>query len=166
MVDIRLTPYECKTVRLYMKNFTSFLVALALAVLGAVHVAYAVAPASQGAQGVWSDEDGKANIKIEPCGRYLCGHIVWLSEPVDESGQPKVDVKNPEPSRRNQPLMGLTILSKLEPYEGDRQLKGLVYNAEDGKVYDVYLAPKGSTMNVEGCFAMFLCGSQTWTRVK
>jgi hypothetical protein len=46
------------------------------------------------------------------------------------------------------------------------QLKGMVYNAENGKVYDVYLDPNGATMGVEGCFAMFLCGSQTWTRVR
>ena len=149
-----------------MKNILSFLVALALVVPAISHIAQAAAPASQQAQGVWSDEDGKANIAIEPCGQYLCGRIVWLSEPVDENGQPKVDVNNPEPSRRNQPIIGLTILSKLEPHEGNSQLKGLVYNAENGKVYDVFLNPNGATMGVEGCFPMFLCGSQTWTRVK
>lgn len=124
------------------------------------------APAIQAAQGVWADEDGKSNIEIAPCGQYLCGRIVWLAEPTDGNGQPKRDQNNPDPALRSKPIMGLTILKGLQPHEGDSQLKGFVYNAENGKVYDIYLDPQGATMSVEGCFAMFLCGSQTWTRVR
>ena len=126
----------------------------------------AQAAATQTAQGIWADQDGKSNIEIGACGNALCGRIVWLAEPLDQGGQPKTDVNNPEPARRSQPIMGMTIIKGLKPYEGDAQLKGVVYNAEDGKVYDIYLEPNGATMAVEGCFAMFLCGSQTWTRVK
>jgi uncharacterized protein (DUF2147 family) len=99
-------------------------------------------------------------------GSSLCGRIVWLAEPADANGQPKRDINNPDPALRQQPIMGLTILKGLQPHDGNTQLKGMVYNAENGKVYDVYLAPNGATMGVEGCFAMFLCGSQTWTRVR
>lgn len=142
----------------------SLVTALALGVLAGPAVS--AAPATQAAQGIWADEDGKSNIEIAPCGQFLCGRIVWLAEPQDDNGQPKRDINNPDPSLRTQPIMGLTILKGLQPHEGDTQLKGLVYNAENGKVYDIYLDPKGPTMAVEGCFAMFLCGSQTWTRVR
>jgi uncharacterized protein (DUF2147 family) len=118
------------------------------------------------AQGVWADEEGKSNIEIAPCGDFLCGRIVWLREPFDEAGKPKTDENNPDVSQRNRPIVGLTIIKGLQLDEDGKLLKGLVYNAENGKVYDIYLDPGGSTMSVEGCFAMFLCGSQTWTRVK
>jgi len=118
------------------------------------------------AQGLWADEEGKSNIEIAPCGAFLCGRIVWLREPLDENGKPKTDNNNPDVSQRNRPIVGLTIIKGLQLDEDGKLLKGLVYNAENGKVYDIYLDPGGPTMSVEGCFAMFLCGSQTWTRVK
>lgn len=121
---------------------------------------------SERAQGVWADEDGRSNIEISPCRQHLCGRIVWLSEPFDKNGNPKTDMNNPDVSQRNQPVVGMTIMKGLQPHDDGALLKGLVYNAENGKVYDVYLDPAGATMSVEGCFAMFLCGSQTWTRVK
>jgi uncharacterized protein (DUF2147 family) len=125
-----------------------------------------VAQPTNGALGIWSDEDGKSNIEIAPCGAYLCGRIVWLKEPNDETGQPKRDVNNPNASDRTQPIMGMTIIKGLRPDEDNKQLKGQVYNAEDGKVYDLYLTPRSTTMEVEGCFAYVLCGSQIWNRVQ
>ena len=125
----------------------------------------AVAQPAQRALGIWADEDGKSNIEISDCGGALCGRVVWLKEPYNANGQPKTDINNPDATQRSRPLLGLTIISGLQP-DDDSQLKGLVYNAEDGKVYDLYLKPKRTTMEVEGCFAVFLCGSQTWTRVQ
>ena len=88
-----------------------------------------------------------------------------MRDPLDANGQPKTDVNNPNAGRRDRPLLGLRIMSGLRP-EDDEQLKGRVYNAEDGRVYEVYLTPGRSTMEVEGCVAYVLCGSQVWTRVR
>lgn len=125
----------------------------------------AMAQPVHSALGIWADEDGKSNIEIARCGGFLCGRVVWLKEPLNENGQPKTDVNNPNASQRSRPLLGMTIISNVQ-LDNDSQLKGLVYNAEDGKVYDLYLKPQRTTMEVEGCFAVFLCGSQTWTRVR
>ena len=125
----------------------------------------ASAQPAQLALGVWADEDGKSNIEISNCGGTLCGRVVWLREPYNQNGQPKTDINNPDARQRNRPLIGMTIISGLQP-DDDEQLKGQVYNAEDGKVYDLYLKPERATMEVEGCFAIILCGSQTWTRVQ
>lgn len=119
----------------------------------------------QRALGIWADEDGRSNIEISQCGGDLCGRVVWLREPNNSNGQPKTDINNPDAAQRSRPLLGLTIIRGLQP-DDESQLKGLVYNAEDGKVYDLYLKPKRTTMKVEGCFALILCGSQTWTRVQ
>jgi len=124
-----------------------------------------LAQPAQQVMGIWADEDGKSNIEIARCGKYLCGRLVWLKEPYNANGQPKTDENNPDAGHRNRPLLGLTIIKGLRP-EDDAQLKGQVYNAEDGNVYEIYLKPRRSTMEVEGCFAYILCGSQVWTRVQ
>jgi uncharacterized protein (DUF2147 family) len=121
---------------------------------------------AQGALGVWADEDGQANIGIAPCGGDLCGRIVWLKDPFDASGNAQTDINNPKPSLRTRPLLGLLIIAGLRSDDDGDRLVGQIYNADDGKIYDVYLTPRGQTMDVEGCFLTFLCGSQTWTRVR
>lgn len=121
---------------------------------------------AQGALGVWADEDGQSNIEIAPCGDALCGWIVWLKEPFDASGKAQADINNPDPALRTRQLLGLLIIADLRPDNDGDNLVGKVYNAEDGKIYDIYLDPRGQTMKVEGCFLTFLCGSQTWTRVR
>jgi uncharacterized protein (DUF2147 family) len=154
-----------KQVNVRMKLILRLLSSIAMATSLMLSNASA-APIAERAMGVWADEEGKSNIEIAPCGDFLCGRIVWLREPFDEAGKPKTDENNPDMSQRNRPIIGLTIIKGLSLNEDGNLLKGLVYNAENGKVYDIYLNPGGSTMEVEGCFAMFLCGSQTWTRVK
>ncbi|MEE4237511.1 MAG: DUF2147 domain-containing protein [Anderseniella sp.] len=149
-----------------MKSVFALLSFLALAAWPGLAGNAAASTLIERAQGVWADEEGKSNIEISPCGQYLCGHIVWLREPFDEAGNPKTDTNNPDASQRMRPIIGLTIMKGLEPNSDGDLLKGLVYNAQNGKVYDVYLDPKGATMEVEGCFAKFLCGSQTWTRIR
>lgn len=118
------------------------------------------------ALGVWADEDGASNIEITPCGDYLCGQVVWLKHATDASGRPQTDDKNPDESLRSRPILGLTIIEGLKPDDNNTRLKGRVYNADDGKSYDLYLEPQGETMSVEGCFFLILCGTQTWTRVR
>ena len=141
-----------------------------LVVVSALLAAMSLTPVSaqlrQMALGVWADEDGQSNIEIAPCGDDLCGRIVWLKEPFDASGRAQTDINNPDTSLRTRPLLGLLIIAGLRPDDDGDRLVGRVYNAEDGKIYDVYMAPRGQTMDVEGCFLAFLCGSQTWTRVR
>ncbi len=118
------------------------------------------------AVGVWADEDGDSNIRIAPCGSGFCGQIVWLRNPRTSDGQAKTDVRNPDKSLRTRPLLGMTIIAGLRPDNNRKRLKGRVYNAKDGNVYDIYLKPRGAKMKVKGCVIGFLCGTQTWTRVR
>jgi uncharacterized protein (DUF2147 family) len=129
-------------------------------------ISAALAQLREAAQGVWVEEEGEAWIEIGPCQDTLCGRIVWLKEPLDKAGQPHVDTNNPDPALRSRPILGLIIMAGLKPAPGKGYLEGQVYNTENGKVYDVYLTPKGQTMEVEGCLMKYLCLTQTWTRVK
>ncbi len=133
---------------------------------GPAHGQTSLVPLAQQAQGVWADENGDSNIRIEPCDTGLCGRVIWLKHPNDKSGQPKTDLKNPDQSLRARPLLGLTIIAGLKLDQNATSLKGRVYNADDGKVYDLYLSPKGATMKVKGCLFGVLCDTQIWTRVR
>ena len=96
----------------------------------------------------------------------MCGTSVGLRDPIDaETGRPATDKKNPDPSRRNRPLIGTQLILGMQP-AGEDKWSGRIYNADDGKVYagSIQLM-SASSLRIEGCVAMF-CGSETWTRVK
>lgn len=91
---------------------------------------------------------------------------MWLKDPNDETGRPKTDLYNPDEKLRSRTLLGLKIIAGLKFDQNNASLKGKVYNADNGKVYDLYLKPSGKTMHVEGCLLRVLCDTQTWTRVR
>jgi uncharacterized protein (DUF2147 family) len=141
-------------------------VAISSMLLPVLAITSAVAQLREAALGVWADEDGEAWIDIALCQDKLCGRIVWLKKPLDENGQPHLDKNNPDPALQSRPILGLMIMADLQPNPERTYLEGQVYNSRNGKVYDVYLTPKGQTMDVEGCLVKYICLTQTWTRVK
>ncbi len=146
------------------KILSSLIVAGAL--MSPAHSQTLLMPLAQQAVGVWADENGDSNIRIAPCGQALCGSVVWLKAPTDDTGRPKTDINNPDETLRNRRLLGLKIIAGLKFDSDNSSLKGKVYNADDGKVYDLYLKPAGQTMEVEGCLLQILCDTQIWTRVR
>ncbi|MCW6508082.1 DUF2147 domain-containing protein [Lichenifustis flavocetrariae] len=118
--------------------------------------------------GTWLTEDGRAKVRIEKCGvdlKEICGNISWLRDPLDDKGRPKMDIKNPDPAKRTRPTLGMPLLQNLKP-DDDDVYSGEIYNAENGKMYDVTLkVEKPSDLHVKGCMLSILCGSQHWARV-
>ena len=49
-------------------------------------------PAASSIEGQWLTDEGKARIRIEPCGDNLCGVVVWLGQPNGADGLPRRDV--------------------------------------------------------------------------
>lgn len=115
--------------------------------------------------GVWRTGDGRAKIRIQPCGAAICGTIVWLSEPIDPlTHRPQVDDKNVDPSKRQRRIMGLRIFS-MRP-NGDGTWSGPIYNADDGNSYDASVTVTGpASLSVRGCAGPF-CGADNWTKSK
>lgn len=140
----------------------------ALCLLAAGATALAREGGSLDPTGTWLTEDGRAKVKIEKCGadhNEICGNVVWLKEPNDEKGHPKLDVNNPEPSKRSRPALGLNLFHDLTP-DDEQVYSGKIYNAENGKEYNVtFQVEKPSDLHVKGCMLAILCGSQHWTRV-
>ena len=145
-----------------MKHLAS--IALAALTLGS----QAFAQAAPDIAGTWLTKDGRAKIRTEHCGeggQKLCGFVVWMEEPLDEGGHPKLDVNNPDPAKRSRPSLGLELMTGLKS-EDSTHYSGEIYNADDGKMYSVTLSTDSADeLKVRGCLVRILCGSQTWTRV-
>ncbi len=109
--------------------------------------------------GEWLVADGTARIKIEPCNKALWGVIAWTKEP-------GYDENNPDPAKRDRPIIGVPILLSMKKVEPNKW-EGEVYNAENGKTYTSYISlVKADVLRIEGCaLAGFFCGGENWTRV-
>jgi uncharacterized protein (DUF2147 family) len=88
--------------------------------------------------GVWATEEGKGNVRVEPCGSNLCGYAVKTGE---------------------------KILINMKP--SNTKWTGRIHDPDSGRDYDSTIAMKGpNAMRVQGCaFGGMFCGGQTWKRV-
>lgn len=114
--------------------------------------------------GIWLTQAGDAKVKVSRCGPGICGTVVWLRDPVDPTtGKAAVDDKNPNPSLRRRPMIGLPLFSTMHP-SGVSRWAGRIYNADDGGTYDSDIAMTGpNSLRVNGCVGG-LCGGENWTR--
>ena len=130
--------------------------------------ALAEAPASP--EGIWYTKGQESIIRVHPCASAtdaFCGTLVWLKEPNEADGTPKVDKLNHDPAKKGKPMVGTDILLRMKP-ESDRW-KGHAYNPEDGKIYDITFRVKteteeNDTADLRGCVLGFLCQTETFTR--
>lgn len=120
--------------------------------------------------GTWLTEEGKSRIEISRCGEELCGRIVWLREPNEPDGSPKLDDENPDPQLRDRPILGLQILSGFTraSEDGTEWEDGTIYNPENGKTYSCTIAVReDGTLRVRGYVGIPLLGeTQIWQRVE
>jgi len=140
-------------------------IACALVVLGGgVH---AVAPTSFDITGTWLVENGEAHIEVEPCGGGLCGTVVWMREPYDEHGNERIDILNPDETRRDRELVGLRIM-EVFPKKDKLAWKGTIYDADTGSTYRCTIEPEGENrIKFRGYIGIPLFGKTThWTRVE
>ena len=74
-------------------------------------------------------------------------------------------VRNPDPSKRNRPTLGIPILLGLRT-ASDNRWEGKVYNAENGSLYQVHVSrAREDVLRIEGCILGGLfCGGQNWRR--
>jgi uncharacterized protein (DUF2147 family) len=121
------------------------------------------AHAAPDVRGNWLTQDKTAVIAIEQCGTKLCGSVARVL--VKRPGVPTTDINNPDPALRGRPFIGLRIISGMRPtprrWEGGR-----IYDPNNGKSYNSYLALNADdSLKVAGCIS-FICRSQRWTRIR
>jgi uncharacterized protein (DUF2147 family) len=114
--------------------------------------------------GTWLTEKGDARIHVAPCGKALCGTIVWIKDAIDpQTGRAPVDDKNPDPSKRGRKIVGMRIFSM--NLDSNNVWAGPIYNSDDGRNYAGRLLMQGAdALQVNGC-AGALCGGELWRRV-
>ncbi|MFZ1730218.1 MAG: DUF2147 domain-containing protein [Bacteroidota bacterium] len=118
--------------------------------------------------GNWLVQDKKAKVQIFKKNNQYFGKLVWLKEPNDAQGKPKVDKENPEENLRSRPLLGLEMLKSFVYDEDFVWEDGEIYDPKNGKTYSckMTMSEDGRTLDVRGYIGISLIGrSQDWTRV-
>jgi uncharacterized protein (DUF2147 family) len=118
--------------------------------------------------GIWSVGSGRARIQIfKGKDHFIHGKIVWLKQPLLPDGKVKTDQNNPDPSKRNGSLIGLTNLRNFS-YAGNGDWEnGKIYDPERGTEYSCKMhLIRHEILEVRGYLGISLLGrSDTWTRV-
>ncbi|WP_316840136.1 DUF2147 domain-containing protein [Pedobacter gandavensis] len=117
--------------------------------------------------GQWVNSSGEAHIDIFKKGDRFFGKIVWLKEPKDEKGDPKLDVKNPADNLKRRPVLGLEMLKDFV-YENGKWVDGTIYDPKVGKTYSCNMSLKSNgQLNVRGYIGFSLIGrTDVWKRFK
>lgn len=118
--------------------------------------------------GTWLTEPKNAKVKIFHRGAAYFGKVVWLKEPNNEKGEPKLDRENPEEKLRSRPIMGLEMLRDFVYDEDFVWEDGEIYDPKNGKTYSckMTLSSDRRTLEVRGYIGISLIGrTQVWTRV-
>jgi uncharacterized protein (DUF2147 family) len=120
----------------------------------------ALAQQAEEAFGVWLNPENGSNIELYKCGGGLCAKLTKVSD------SQKTDDKNPDPAKRNQPIIGLVIMENAQKSRSDRWA-GTLYNRESGKSYAGTITVKNrDLLELSGCVMAVLCRTVTWTRIR
>jgi uncharacterized protein (DUF2147 family) len=118
-------------------------------------------------EGNWLTEKKDGIVEISRCGGdTLCGSLVWFRIDANDPNPQALDIKNPDPARRNQPLCGLTFMYGFKPAGPNSWEDGTVYDPEGGKTYHATLKLQADgTIDLHGYIGISLIGrSEIWTR--
>lgn len=117
--------------------------------------------------GTWYNGERSSKIEIQKTrsGNYQ-GKIVWLAAPLDEEGNAKTDVKNPNRELRTRPLMNLVILTGLSYDRGNKYEGGRIYDPKSGNTYSCKAELKdNNTLSLRGFIGISLVGrTDVWRR--
>lgn len=119
--------------------------------------------------GLWKSIDDKtgkpkALIRITETNGELKGTIEKLFRAPDEEQNPKCE--KCDGALKDQPLIGMTILSGMKP-DGNEFSGGRILDPAEGKLYKskMSVADSGKKLNVRGYVGMPMLGrTQTWVR--
>ena len=121
--------------------------------------------------GVWLTQDGDSKVTItkDSKGKFN-GEITWLKDPLNESGKPKIDDKNPDKKLQTRPIMGLKLLEGFVFDKDDNEwVDGKIYDPKSGKTYSclMWFDDDPNKLSVKGFIGFSLIGREVvWTRDK
>jgi len=117
--------------------------------------------------GVWFNGEKTSKIEITQAknGTFV-GELIWLKEPNDAAGKPKIDSKNSDEKLAKRPLLNLQVLSGLK-YDGkSKYSSGKIYDPKSGKTYSAKAEMiNNNTLALRGFIGIALAGrTDTWMR--
>ncbi|WP_422356524.1 DUF2147 domain-containing protein [Roseivirga pacifica] len=116
--------------------------------------------------GFWMTDDGGAKIEIfKEAGKYH-GKIVWLKEPLNEQGKPKLDKENPDEALKTRPIIGMKLVKDFAFDDGQWE-DGEIYDPKEGKTYSCRMRLKKEKLEVRGYIGAPMFGKTVvWTRTE
>jgi len=117
--------------------------------------------------GKWLNASGEAHIQIYTSGNKFFGKLVWLKEPLNPEGKPKLDKENLDDELSKRQILGLIFLKDFLYKEGIWE-GGTIYDPKTGKTYSCKISADGKNkINVRGFVGFSLLGrTEIWTRLE
>jgi uncharacterized protein (DUF2147 family) len=122
--------------------------------------------------GTWLTQGHDARIEISKAENGIFeGKLVWIEKSTydagdAEAGKPIHDRENPDPAKRDRPMVGMKMLEGFK-YAGGKLWKGgTIYDPKEGKTYKCKLTLTGDNrLDVRGFIGISLLGrTEHWTR--
>jgi uncharacterized protein (DUF2147 family) len=132
------------------------ILAVAATIMLATAPSFATPPKAAGWSGTWRNDANSVHIKTAPCGRGMCGTVVWASE------KAKADV-----AANGGTLIGSQLFKDFTLGD-DGVWHGQVYIPDIGKSFTGTITLNdANTLTGSGClFRGLACKTQVWKRVR
>ena len=140
-----------------------FVVACALFLMTGV----ASAEEADAVLGQWYTDAEKKDVVVEiyKDNDLYSGKVVWLKNPDEDDGTPKVDDENPDEARRNDPILGMNLVKGFTYKGKNKWAGGTIYDPNNGKTYKCKMSLKGDDLKVRGFIGVALFGRTVhWLR--
>jgi uncharacterized protein (DUF2147 family) len=114
--------------------------------------------------GFWKNDE--ATFEIFADQGKVGGKIIAMREPRTPEGKDKTDIHNPDPSKRERPIIGLVFMSGFTQKSSTRWETGKIYDPKTGNTYSCFLALDGpEKIKMRGFLGISLIGrTEVWTR--
>jgi len=128
--------------------------------------------ADESIEGVWVTENGDGLIEFRVKDGLPTGFIAGSISDPEHAEPAEYDVHNPDPALREQPILGLAILTGMKDVRSKKwagsKWKGRVYDPRSGKTYKCTLTLVDTdTLRIRGYLGIpFLGRTQVWTRFR
>ena len=107
-------------------------------------------------QGVWKNPGGSVHVRAEPCGKAMCGVVVWANDKAIADAKKGSD----------QPLVGSSLFRDFKAVK-DGVWRGRVFVPDIGKTFSGTITVLDKNrLEGKGCLLGGIgCRSQIWTRI-
>lgn len=109
----------------------------------------------------------QSKVKVFKQGSTYSGQITYSSTAIGKDGKKKLDVKNPDASKRNVPVDQVVIVTGLKADEDGWWTGGKIYDPTSGKSYNLKCHFKDdNTLELKGGLMGIYTKTLIWNKIK